>query len=52
MVDPETAHSVEVLLDPAPYRPRKNSRLKTRLKKEFYARAGDQIPVACLVLKS
>ena len=41
MVDPETAHSVEVLLDPAPYRPRKNSRLKTRLKKEFYARAGD-----------
>ena len=41
MVDPETAHPVEVLLDPAPYRPRKNRRLKTRLKKEFYARAGD-----------
>jgi len=32
---------VDVLLDPAPYAPRKNSRKQTRLKKEFKARLGD-----------
>lgn len=34
-------HQVEVLLDPCPYRPRKNARKQTRLMKEFKARSGD-----------
>jgi len=33
--------AVEVLLDPAPYQPRKNSRQQARLKREFEARSGD-----------
>lgn len=41
MVDLASPRPVEVLLDPAPYRPRKNRRQETRLKKEFYARTGD-----------
>jgi len=41
VVDPAHARPVEVLLDPAPYQPRKNRRQETRLKKEFMARAGD-----------
>lgn len=32
---------VDVLVDPAPYRPRKNTRQQARLKKEFTARVGD-----------
>jgi len=43
VVDLDRADScqVDVLLDPAPYQPRKNSRKRTQLKKEFLARAGD-----------
>jgi len=35
------ARPVDVLVDPAPYRPRKSTRKQTRLKKEFLARSGD-----------
>ncbi len=38
---PTTEAKVEVLLDPIPYRPRKNSKKAARLSKEFAARAGD-----------
>ncbi len=41
LVDPPTPRPVEVLVDPAPYRPRKNRRQRTILKKEFYTRVGD-----------
>ncbi len=42
-VDPvnEYERQIEVLLDPAPYRPKKNQRKQTRLKKEFMTRSGD-----------
>lgn len=42
-VDPEneSGRQIEVLLDPAPYSPRKNQRKQTRLKKEFTTRSGD-----------
>jgi hypothetical protein len=42
-VDPprRSGAQVEVLLDPAPYAPRKNKRKQTRLMKEFTARSGD-----------
>jgi len=36
-----TAKRVDVLLDPAPYAPRKNSGRRTRLMAEFTSRAGD-----------
>lgn len=36
-----TRRQIEVLLDPAPYRPRKITRKQTRLKREFLARSGD-----------
>ena len=35
------ASQVDVMLDPAPYRPKKNPRKQARLKKEFFSRAGD-----------
>ena len=41
LVDPAVPRSVEVLIDPGPYKPRKNRRQETRLKKEFYVRTGD-----------
>lgn len=40
-LDRAGAKQVEVVLDPAPYQPRKNSRKRTQLKKEFSARTGD-----------
>ena len=36
-----TGRKIQVLLDPAPYRPQKNARKQTRLKREFLARSGD-----------
>lgn len=33
--------AVDVLLDPAPYQPRKNAKKRTKLQKEFIARTGD-----------
>jgi len=41
LVEPGHARPIEVVLDPAPYQPRKNRAKETRLKKEFMARAGD-----------
>ncbi|MDA0238658.1 MAG: DUF2161 family putative PD-(D/E)XK-type phosphodiesterase [Proteobacteria bacterium] len=43
LVDPDTAEAQQckVLLDPGPYKPRKNNRRQTRLMKEFSARVGD-----------
>lgn len=43
LVDLEEAarEATKVLLDPAPYKPRKNKRRQTRLMKEFTARVGD-----------
>lgn len=35
------AREIEVLLDPAPYQPRKSKHHQTRLKKEFLTRSGD-----------
>lgn len=35
------AREVEVLVDPAPYQPRKNTAQQTRLKREFAGRVGD-----------
>ena len=40
-VSPNSRHPVDVLIDPIPYRPRKNRRRETRLAKEFVARTGD-----------
>ena len=37
----DDGRQIDVLLDPAPYRPRKSTRKQTRLKREFLARAGD-----------
>lgn len=43
LIDTEGRHTspVDVLLDPAPYSPRKKTREHTRLKKEFLSRNGD-----------
>ena len=43
LVDParKTDQACKVLLDPAPYTPRKNKRQQTRLMAEFTARTGD-----------
>ena len=37
----EYSRQIDTLLDPAPYRPRKNTRKQTRLMREFQARSGD-----------
>ena len=37
----DDARRIDVLLDPAPYQPRKSTRKQTRLKREFLARSGD-----------
>ena len=51
MVDPESAHPVEVLLTPRPIGREKPS-IKDAFKKEFMPALEIQISVACLILKS
>lgn len=40
-VESDASRAVDVLLDPGPYQPRKNTKKQTRLRKEFVARTGD-----------
>ena len=40
-IETDVAFAVEVLLDPAPYQPRKNTKKQTKLQKEFLDRSGD-----------
>lgn len=40
-IEATSSRSVNVLLDPAPYQPRKNTGKQTRLQKEFIERVGD-----------
>lgn len=37
----DMSRAVDVLLDPAPYQPRKNAKKQSKLRKEFQARTGD-----------